>query len=103
VLQVTLHVNEQVASALSDAARSAAEKLSKKQSGPSEADQIADVVGRHGAAVAPMHPGTSDPELRKHFFIRVTNQAAGERLSDELRGMQGVEGVYFKSAGAPPG
>jgi hypothetical protein len=103
VLEVTLHVNNQLAAALSSAERSGALALSEKKGGLSAARRISAIAERHGVQVAPMHPGTSDPELRKHFFIQVTDQGAGERLSDELRGLPGVEGVYFKSSGEPPG
>lgn len=103
MLQVTLHVDNQLAAALSGTARMGAAAVLGKKAGSNSAERISAIAERHGARIAPMHPGTSDPELRKHFFIRVRDQGAGERLSDELRGVQGVEGVYFKSSGEPPG
>jgi len=63
---------------------------------------LVETARRHGAALQPMHPGTSDPELRTYFFAETGDAAKAETLATALRKHESVEGAYVKPPDALP-
>jgi hypothetical protein len=54
-----------------------------------------------GVELAPLHGGTSDPELASYYVASVAPHTA-DALAARLRACPGVEAAYAKPAGAPP-
>jgi hypothetical protein len=60
-----------------------------------------DVRGRAGVDLAPLHPGTEDPELATYFVARVEPQHVEDATARLMR-LDGVDGAYVKPPAAPP-
>jgi hypothetical protein len=49
-----------------------------------------------GAAIAPEHPGVTDPVLSRYFVARLAEPGAAEALVTALLALSEVEGAYLK-------
>jgi hypothetical protein len=54
-----------------------------------------------GTPLAPLHPGSRDPELARWYFTDVASGA--EELARALSSVPGVEAAFVKPADEPPG
>ena len=55
-----------------------------------------------GVTIAPLHPGTADPDLASYYVARVEPIAVDDTIA-RLRRCPGVDAVYAKPAAEPPG
>lgn len=54
-----------------------------------------------GVDLQPMHPGVDDPELRTYFSADVDDDSV-DRVLEELRDSEDIEGAYVKPPDALP-
>ena len=54
-----------------------------------------------GVTIAPLHPGTTDPDLASYYVARVESQVVDSVLARFLA-CAGVEAAYLKPAAEPP-
>lgn len=52
--------------------------------------------------ISPLHDGTDDPELFRHFHLEVANEVAAVPIVEELNQLPGVEAAYLKPPEGPP-
>jgi hypothetical protein len=95
VSQVVVKLRDDVAASIADSYPSQA-----GASGP--AADVAAVLGQHGAHLAVMHPGTTDPDLKTWFIAEVADEPAATRLAAILRGLDGIEAAYEQRPAEPP-
>ncbi len=66
------------------------------------ARQLKATLSQLGAELQPQHPGTSDPELQSYFTISGLPTSQADRVSAQLRKLEGVEAAYVQPSPAPP-
>lgn len=59
-------------------------------------------LGAYGSSLQPVHPDTSDSELRRYFALEIAESSAAEATRKRLATVPGVEAAYIKPAEAPP-
>jgi hypothetical protein len=62
---------------------------------------VKDCVTALGIEAAPLHAGTSDPQLATYLVAHVELEAINQ-VVERLVACDGVEGAYVKPAGEPP-
>jgi hypothetical protein len=73
-------------------------ELIVKLTSDAEPDEIG---ARAGVSLAPLHPGTSDPELAMYFVAQAAAHT-GEDVAERLMRVDGVDSAYIKPSAAPP-
>jgi len=86
-MQVTIQLSPQLLSAV------------RENSALREIEQL---VAQLGGKLDPMHPGTTDPELRAFFVADLTDGPDLEASLHRLRTHPGVEAAYLKPADEAP-
>jgi hypothetical protein len=89
-MRISIKLNAQAASELNGHAQTAESTRS-----------LIETARQHGAALQPMHAGTTDPELGTYFYADVDDEKAGS-LTEALRAHEAVEGAYVKPPDALP-
>jgi hypothetical protein len=67
-----------------------------------ESREIEDVAVEAGVKLVPLHPESDDPSLACYLITEVSDEAAAE-VAAALTRSPGVESVFAKPAGEPPG
>ncbi|MBS1809723.1 MAG: hypothetical protein JST84_16295 [Acidobacteria bacterium] len=84
-MQITVHLR-------SDAARGLAER-----SPPStEINELRQILSRLGITLRPLHPESTDPELRTQFWIDAPDQATADQIIQQLQPLRAVQAAYSK-------
>jgi hypothetical protein len=65
-------------------------------------DELRALAERLGVTLVPMHPGSSDPTLRRYYSVEVADPAAAERVATRLRESPVVAAAYIKPPDAMP-
>jgi hypothetical protein len=55
-----------------------------------------------GFRLEPLHPGTKDPVLATHFFVRAPDVATANAVRERLASFRAVQAAYVKPKDAPP-
>lgn len=55
-----------------------------------------------GVTIAPMHPGTSEPDLITYFIVEVPDSETAQRVINRLRQSTEIEAAYLKPPDEPP-
>jgi len=74
----------------------AARALQGPPSAAQRANPLLDFLVQHNLALAPMHKGAADPELRSFYVMELPDSVNPDLLLDRLRSMPGVEAAYVK-------
>jgi hypothetical protein len=61
-----------------------------------EARALEQLLEGFGVSLAPLHPGSDDPLLRRRFTVRVEDAETAARLAEELRMADPVEAMVTK-------
>jgi hypothetical protein len=67
-----------------------------------EARALEQLLAALGGSLAPVHPGSEDPLLRRHFTVRVEDAETVGRVAEELRKADAVEAVLTKPSAELP-
>jgi cell division protein FtsX len=67
-----------------------------------EARALEKLVAGLGGTLVPVHPGSDDPLLRRHFTVRVEDAETVGRVAEELRKADAVEAVLTKPSAELP-
>lgn len=67
------------------------------------ARELTAILSRLGAVLQPLHPGSSDDELRCYFTVTGIAPGREEEVAATLRGQPGVRAAYVKPSDALPG
>ncbi len=62
---------------------------------------VAEVLRRHGARLAPMHPGSADPAMAAWFVVQAPSPERAEEIAAALRGLGSVDAAYVQPRPAP--
>lgn len=73
-----------------------ASRLRQKSFSNSNLNEILDLEREFGITLKPLHPNTSDPNLAKHFIVKVDNMTIAEKVISRLLKIKYVEGAYIK-------
>jgi len=79
-----------------------AERFLRPTEGDKAAETLRGALGSHGEVLTPVHPRTTDRVLSTHFQVNVDDRETAENLAGVLRGLDGVEGAYWKPAAEAP-
>lgn len=67
-----------------------------------ESAELQSLVSALGLRIEPLHPGTVDRELARHFFVAAPDEQAAEEAQRKLVAAEGVEAAYVKPPEGPP-
>jgi hypothetical protein len=95
-MQATMIVRQGIAPALNGEA-----EAPEHVAGAAE-ESLLDLARELGVTVEPMHPGTPDPELSRHFSITIPDTAAAEHVLSRIQRHEDVEAAYVKPTDALP-
>lgn len=79
-----------------------ARRLHQRGSPTAESQELNQITDQLGVTLEPIHPGTEDPELTRHFTVEAPDQSTAERVIARLRQSKAVEAAYVKPPDATP-
>jgi hypothetical protein len=80
----------------------AARDLQRATPAMADARALVRIAASAGSTLAPLHPGTTDPALRRYFRLEIADADAALGAVDRLRDSALVEAAYVKPEDAMP-
>jgi hypothetical protein len=67
-----------------------------------EAEELDRIAGQLGVVLQPIHPDTTDPDLRGYFTVEAPDRATADKVIAGLRQSKAVAAAYVKPPDAMP-
>jgi hypothetical protein len=90
-MQITVHLRPDIA-----------RNLAERSPPANETKELTQILSQFDLTLAPLHPGTDDPELTTQYWLQVPDQATADQVIEQLLSLKATQAAYLKPPDAMP-